>query len=427
MDKKLKILIIGGGGREHAIGWKITQSSRAGSIFFAPGNAGTVEIGTNVDIKATDIAKLVDFAKKEKIDLTLALPDDPLALGIVDEFQKQGLKIWGPTRAAAQLEWSKAFSKDFMRRHHLPTARFQIFDNFENAKFYVKTRSLPVVIKASGLAQGKGVLICHTQEEAFEALENILVKKVFGDSGDEVVIEEFLTGPEISIHAFSDGVNYKIFPSSQDHKKVGEGNTGLNTGGMGTIGPLPFVNESLMERIEKEIVAPTLKAMRDDGAPFVGVLYPGLILTKDGPKILEYNARFGDPETQIYMRLLDTDLLDIVEACVDGTLDKLEVSWKQDTCACNIVLASGGYPEKYEKGKVISGIKEAEMQPDIVVFHAGTKITGQDLVTNGGRVLGVSAIGKNLDEALGKAYKAIEKISFEGMYYRKDIGQGALK
>lgn len=427
MDKKLKILIIGSGGREHAIGWKVAQSSRAGDIYFAPGNAGTAEIGINADIKATDISKLVKFAKKEKIDLTLALPDDPLALGIVDEFQKNNLRIWGPTKAVARLEWSKAFSKDFMRRHHLPTAKFEIFNNFENAKFYIKTKTLPIVIKASGLAQGKGVIICQTEEEAFTALEDILVKKVFGNSGNEVVIEEFLTGPEISIHAFSDGINYKIFPSSQDHKKVGEGNVGLNTGGMGTIAPLPFVNQELMNRIEKEIVAPTLNAMRDDGAPFVGILYPGLILTKDGPKILEYNARFGDPETQIYMRLLDTDLLDIVEACIDGKIDKIDIKWKQNVYACNIVLASGGYPEKYEKGKVISGIKEAEMQPDIVVFHAGTKITGRDLVTNGGRVLGVSATGNTLKDALQKAYKAIEKISFEGMYYRKDIGQAALE
>lgn len=445
MDKKLKILIIGGGGREHAIGWKVKQSPRAGDIFFAPGNAGTLEIGTNVDIKATDIKKLVEFAEKEKIDLTLALPDDPLALGIVDEFQKKGLRIWGPTKAAAQLEWSKAFSKEFMRKHHLPTAKFEIFTDFKEAKSYVNRQYLPIVIKASGLAFGKGVIICQTEEEAFKALEDILVKKVFGDSGNEVVIEEFLIGPEISIHAFSDGSknteNYKIFPPSQDHKKVGEGNVGLNTGGMGTIAPLPslqfggqVVYENLMERIEKEIVAPTLKAMRENGTPFMGVLYPGLILTKDGPKILEYNARFGDPETQTYMRLLETDLLDIIEACVDGKFPPEaaqplaeKIKWKQNTYACNIVLASGGYPEEYEKGKVISGIKEAEMQPDIVVFHAGTKITGQDLVTNGGRVLGVSAIGNTLEEALQKAYKAIEKISFEGMQYRKDIGKFPLE
>jgi len=436
-NNKLKILIIGSGGREHAIGWKVTQSPRADQIYFAPGNAGTEKIGVNVDIKATDVKKLVEFAKKEKIDLTLALPDDPLALGIVDEFQKNNLRIWGPSKAASQLEWSKAFSKDFMRRHGLPTAKFEIFTDFVKAKNFLKIQNFPVVVKASGLAGGKGVLICQTTEEAEKALEDILVTKVFGNSGNEVIIEEFLTGPEISIHAFSDGSkniqNYKIFPPSQDHKKIGEGNVGLNTGGMGTIAPLPslqfgeqVVNQELMDRIEKEIVAPTLNAMRDEGAPFVGVLYPGLMLTKDGPKILEYNARFGDPETQTYMRLLETDLLDIVDACIDGKLNEIEIKWK-NMSACNIVLASGGYPEKYEKGKIISGINEAEMQPDIVVFHAGTKMENNKLVTNGGRVLGVSATAETLAEALQKAYKAIEKVSFEGMYYRKDIGKNALK
>ncbi len=438
-NKKLKILIIGSGGREHAIGWKVAQSPRAGEIFFAPGNAGTAEIGKNIDIKATDIARLIDFAKEEKIDLTLALPDDPLALGIVDEFQKAGLRIFGPTKSAAQIEWSKAFSKNFMRRHNLPTAKFEIFNDFEKAKEYVAKQSLPIVVKASGLALGKGVVIAETTEEATETLENMMVKKVFGDSGREVVIEEFLIGPEISIHAFSDGKNYKMFPPSQDHKKIGENDMGPNTGGMGTIAPLPFVTNELMAEIEKTIVAPTIAGMAEDGNPFTGILYPGLILTKDGPKILEYNARFGDPETQSYMRLLDTDILDIFDACVDvgrlyknyrrptsvKTLKDIEIKWK-NSFACTVVLASGGYPGSYEKGKVIFGIKEAETQPDIVVFHAGTKTENGKLFTNGGRVLGVSAVGNTLEEALEKAYKAIEKISFEGMQYRKDIGKKAL-
>ncbi|KKQ02294.1 MAG: Phosphoribosylamine-glycine ligase [Parcubacteria group bacterium GW2011_GWA2_36_24] len=406
---KQKILIIGGGGREHAIGWKIAQSPRAGQIFFAPGNAGTVELGTNVEIKATEITKLIEFAKKEKIDLTLALPDDPLALGIVDEFQKAGLRIWGPTKAAAKLEWSKAFSKDFMKKHNLPTAKFQIFNNFEKAKSYVRRQSMPIVIKASGLALGKGVIICQSFDEAEKALEDMLVKKTLGDSGNEIVVEEFLVGPEISIHAFSDGENYKIFPPAQDHKKIGERDTGLNTGGMGTISPLPFVNQEMLDRIEKEIVAPTLKSMADERTPFKGVLYPGLILTKDGPKILEYNARFGDPETQTYMRLLDTDLLDIMDACIDKKLNEVEIKWK-NLAACTIVLASGGYPGNYEKGKVVFGIPEAEMQPDIVVFHAGTKVARQDLATNGGRVLGISATGNTLEEALQKAYKASKDV-----------------
>ncbi|MBU0998690.1 phosphoribosylamine--glycine ligase [Patescibacteria group bacterium] len=431
--QKQKILIIGSGGREHAIGWKVAQSPDVGQIFFAPGNGGTGKIGINVDIKATDILGLLEFAKKEKIDLTLALPDDLLALGIVDEFKKAGLRIWGPTKSAAKLEWSKAFSKNFMKKHKLPTAKFEIFTDCEKAKEYVQKQSFPIVVKASGLALGKGVIIAKTKEEAFKALENILVKKVFGNSNNEVVIEEFLVGPEISIHMFSDGKNYKMFPTSQDHKKIGENDIGLNTGGMGTIAPLPFVNSELFKNIEKEIVAQTIQAMQKDSNSFLGVLYPGLILTQDGPKILEYNARFGDPETQTYMRLLETDILDIFNACIDGTLDKQKIVWKKAS-ACTVVLASSGYPENYEKGKVISGIEEAEKNADIVIFHAGTKIeksTRQDLVqnliTNGGRVLGVSAVGNTLEEALTKAYKAIEKISFQDMYYRHDIGQSALK
>lgn len=424
-NNKLKILIIGSGGREHAIGWKVKQSPRVKDIFFAPGNGGTLKIGTNVSISATDIPKLIEFAKKEKIDLSLALPDDPLALGIVDQFQKEGLRIWGPTKSASKLEWSKAFSKNFMADHGLPTARFKTFTSFDEARGYVSRQPLPVVIKASGLALGKGVIICKTLEEAEKALDDMLVKKIFGVAGREVVIEEFLTGPEISIHAFSDGKNFKMFPSAQDHKKVGEGDAGLNTGGMGTIAPLPFVTPDLLKTIEETIVAPTIKAMEKGGTPFVGLLYPGLILTENGPKILEYNARFGDPETQTFMRLLETDLLDIVDACLQGTLENLEIKWKPIS-ACTIVLASGGYPENYEKGKLISGIDKAEMQSDITVFHAGTAVKERELVTSGGRVLGVSATGNSLAEALEKAYKAIESIAFDGMQYRKDIGQRAL-
>lgn len=424
-SNKLKILIVGSYAREHAVGWKVSQSPRAGEIFFAPGNAGTLSIGTNVDIAATDILKLLEFAQKEQIDLTLALSDDPLALGIVDAFQAKNLRIWGPSKVASELEWSKVFSKDFMKRHGLPTAKFRVFNDFIMAKTYVESQSLPIVIKADGLALGKGVVIANTKEEAVQALENIMVKKIFGESGNEVVIEEFMTGPEISIHAFSDGKNYKMFPASQDHKKIGEGDTGPNTGGVGAISPLSFVNEELLKDIEETIVAPTIKGMADEGRPFVGVLYPGLMLTPNGPRLLEFNSRFGDPEAEVYMRLLENDMIEIIYASLDGQLNEVEIKWK-NLAACNIFVCSKGYPGAYEKGKVISGVDEASKEKDIVIFHAGTAIKDGKLVTNGGRVLGVSSLGKSLEESLGKAYKAIEKISFEGMQYRKDIGKSAL-
>lgn len=426
MDKKQKILIVGGGGREHAVGWRVFQSPKVEKIYFAPGNAGTAKIGENLSLKATDINALKNFALKEKIDFTLALPDDPLALGIVDEFKKDSLRIFGPVKAAAKLESSKSYAKKFMKKYNLPTASFEVFSDAEKAKKYLENHSLPVVVKVSGLALGKGVFICHTLKEAQEAVEKILVQKTFGDSGNEIVIEEFLFGQEISIHVFSDGKNYSVFPSSQDHKKAKEGDIGPNTGGMGTIAPLPFLTEENMKDIEERIVKPTLFGIQKEGAPFVGILYPGLIMTDKGPKILEFNARFGDPETQTYMRLLETDILDILNACTDGTLGEIEIKWKKDS-ACTIVLASGGYPGEYEKGKVINGIEEAENDSRIKVFHAGTvKNEKEELVTNGGRVLGVSAVGNDLNEALKTAYEAVEKISFEGMQYRKDIGAKAM-
>ncbi len=433
--EKQKILIVGaGGGREHALGWKIAQSPNVGEIFFAPENAGTATIGTNIDIKPDNIYDLIEFTKKESIDLTLAVSDSVLALGIVDEFKRASLRIWGPTKAASQIEWSKAFSKDFMRRHNLPTAQFQTFTDFEKAKEYITNHPLPIVIKADGLAFGKGVIIAQTIEEAEKTLEEIMIKKIFGASGNEVVIEEFLVGPEISIHALSDGKNFKMFPSSQDHKRIGEGDTGLNTGGMGVIGPLPFVTSEMMERIEKEIIAPTFAGMEKDGNPFEGILYPSLMLTKDGPKIIEFNARFGDPEAQVYMRLLDSDLLEILNACVDKKLNEVEIKWKNEF-ACNIALASGGYPGNYEKGKEITGLPlpspspcqgEGKERGEVVIFHAGTTMKDGKLITNGGRVLGVSATGKTLEDALQKAYKAIGHVSFEGMQYRRDIGKKAL-
>ena len=426
MQNKLKILIIGaGGGREHALGWKIAQSGRAGELFFARGNAGTAQIGTNLDILETDIKSLLSFAKKEKINLTLVASDDPLAAGVVDAFMEAKLRVWGPTRAAAELEWSKAYAKDFMKKHDIPTGNYEVFTDFEKAKLYVEKGKLPVVIKASGLALGKGVTVAQTKEEAIEILQKILVDKIFGTSGNEVVIEEYLEGIEISIHALSDGKSWKLFPASQDHKRIFDGNNGPNTGGMGAIAPLPFVSDSLMAKIEKEIIAPTILGMVKEGRPFIGCLYPGIMLTKEGPKVFEFNSRLGNPEAEVYLRLLENDFLDIVDASIDGKLRGMNLKWK-NLFACNIVLASGGYPEKYEKGKIISGIEEAEKEPDIILFHAGTKIASHDLTTNGGRVLGVSATGNSLEEALTKAYRAIEKISFEGMQYRKDIGKSAL-
>jgi phosphoribosylamine--glycine ligase len=423
--EKLSILLIGSGGREHAIAWKLAQSPKLGKLYIAPGNAGTAQVGENVAIPVTDIEALLNFAKEKNIDLTLAIPDDPLAAGIVDTFTEAGLKIFGPTKAAAELEWSKAFSKNFMAENGIPTAAYKTFTDPSDAKEYLYGANFPLVVKASGLALGKGVLICQTREEALEAVTEIMESQVFGSAGSEIVIEEFLQGVEVSTHAFSDGTTHVLFPVSQDHKRIGEGNTGLNTGGMGTVAPVPGLPPVLLEKVEKEVVQPTLTGMENRSATYKGVLYPGLMLTENGPKVLEYNARFGDPETQVYMRLLETDLIDIALACVNGTLKDLNVSWKTGAAA-NIVIASGGYPENYEKGKKIFGIEEAEKIPGVVVFHAGTKMDGDTLVTNGGRVLGVSATGETLEKALETAYRAVAMIHFDGMYYRKDIGKTAL-
>lgn len=423
--KKQRILIIGSGGREHAIGWKISQSKKAGQIFFAPGNAGTSKIGVNVDIKANDVNALLRFAKKEKIDLTLAIPDECLALGIVDLFKKNKLRIFGPNKKAARLESSKIFAKRFMNKHGLPTAKFKTFSDIKKALSYIETHSLPIVIKANGLALGKGVVIAKTKKEAQNILEDIFVNKIFGDSGNSVVIEEFLEGIEVSIHAFSDGKSFSMFPIAQDHKKIGEGDTGPNTGGMGTIAPVPFVSKSFSEKIIKKIVTDTLKNIEKDGFVFSGVLFPGLMLTKNGPKILEYNARFGDPETETFMRLLETDLLDIINSCIDQTLERVKIKWRSSV-ACTVMLVSKGYPGEYKKGQLINGIDKANNLKDIVVFHSGTIQNDKNILTSGGRVLGVSAIGKDTKEALNKAYKAIKKISFKGMVFRRDIGKKAL-
>lgn len=424
MTKK-SVLIIGGGGREHSLAWKLGQSPKVKKIYIAPGNGGTAQIGENVAIAATDIPALVTFALEKKIDLTVVGQDDPLALSIVNAFKKKGLKIWGPTQKAAQIESSKVFAKGLMQQFNIPTARYQSFNNYQSALQYLQSVGAPIVIKASGLALGKGVTVCKTLAEAKNALKAAMVDKVFGEAGNQVVIEEFLAGPEFSIHAFCDGKTFKLLPSSQDHKPVLEGNLGPNTGGMGTIAPVPWVSQNEMDGIARNIVQPALKGIKKLANPFVGLLYPGLIETSQGPKVIEFNARFGDPECQSYMRLLKTDLLEILEACVDGKLSDVKMEWRQGF-ACCVMLASGGYPGKYEKGFPITGIEKAEKLEDVIIFHAGTKMDGKKLVTNGGRVLGVSATGDTLKKALDKAYSTIKLIRFEGMQYRKDIGQKSL-
>ncbi len=425
MQTKLIVLLIGSGGREHALAWKIAQSPLLEKLYIAPGNAGTAELGENVHIAASDITELLTFAKEKRVDFVVVGPDDPLSLGIVDAFRVENIPIFGPTKAAAKLEWSKAFAKEFMIRHNVPTARYGTFTSFEEAVAYADDEEYPLVIKASGLALGKGVVIAQTRHEALETLREMMVDKIFGDAGNEVVIEEFLVGTEISIHALSDGKTWKLFPSSQDHKRAHDDDQGLNTGGMGVVSPLPFISVEMLARIDAEIIAPTIAGMAEEDVPFTGLLYPGIILTEDGPKVIEYNARFGDPETQAYMRLLESDLLPVLKACALGTLGDTDMTWKKEY-ACNIVLASGGYPGAYEKGKEITGVHDADMTEGVVVFHAGTRQEGHMLATNGGRVFGVSAVGSTLQEALQNAYEAVDKIHYWGKQYRKDIGKKAL-
>lgn len=417
----IDVLVIGSGAREHALGWKLAQSPRIGKLYFAPGNGGTRTLGENVAIPVNALDRMAQFAQEHSIDLTVVGPDDPLAQGIVDVFKSRGLRIFGPTKRAAQVEASKAFAKQLMIESGVPTGEFAVFADYRQALKYVRDKGAPIVIKASGLALGKGVYVCTALTEAEEVLRNILVNKVHGEAGNQVVIEEFLDGPEVSIHAISDGKDYKMFPSSQDHKRVGDNDTGPNTGGMGTIAPVPWMGTEMMKLIEDSVVKPALEALSYRGSAFEGILYPGLKITGKGPKVLEFNARWGDPECQVYMRLLKSDLLDLFEACVDGKLRKETIQW-QEGFAANIVLASQGYPDQFEKGFEISGIEEAEQIPGVVVFHGGTLYTDGIVKTNGGRVLGVSATAPTLKEALKKAYQAAEIIQYEGKYYRKDIG-----
>lgn len=414
------VLVVGSGGREHALAWKIAESPRLGKLYVSPGNGGTCQIAENIPIKATDISGLARFVEKNAVDITVVGPDDPLALGIVDIFRSRGLRIFGPSRDAAQIETSKAFAKRLMRDSSIPTAQFRVFRKYGNALRYIRKLGAPIIIKASGLALGKGAYVCGTLAEAENALSEIMLERVHKDAGNEVIVEEFLEGQEISIHALCDGKTSVLMPTAQDHKAIFDGDKGKNTGGMGTIAPVPWVKNETLDEVKCQIVQPAIDALAKIGRPFSGCLYPGLKMTSDGPKVLEFNARFGDPETQSYMRLLKTDLLDILDACVDGNLGNIKINWRPGFAVC-VVIASGGYPDKYRKGFPIFGVEEAEKNKDIVVFHAGAEFTDM-LVTSGGRVLGVTAIGQTLNEAILSAYDAISRIAFKDMYYRKDIG-----
>lgn len=420
----MKVLIVGSGGREHAIAWKVAQSKKVDKIYCAPGNAGISEVAECVPIGAMEFDKLVAFAKEKEIDLTVIGMDDPLVGGIVDVFEKEGLRIFGPRKNAAILEGSKAFSKDLMKKYHIPTAAYETFTDPEKALEYLETAKMPIVLKADGLALGKGVLICQTLEEAKEGVKTLMMDKKFGSAGDEIVIEEFMTGREVSVLSFVDGNIVKIMSSAQDHKRAKDGDQGLNTGGMGNFSPSPFYTKEVDEFCKKYIYQPTVDAMKAEGRPFKGVIFFGLMLTPEGPKVLEYNARFGDPEAQVVLPRLENDIVDVFEACIDGTLDKVDLKFDNDRATVCVILASDGYPVEYKKGFPIEGLEKFKGKDDYYVFHSGTKFNDKgQIVTNGGRVLGVTATGKDLKEARKKAYEATEWVSFENKYMRHDIGR----
>ena len=418
----MKVLIVGSGGREHAIAWKVAQSQRVDKIYCAPGNAGIAEFAECVAIGAMEFDKLVAFAKEKEIDLTIIGMDDPLVGGVVDEFEKAGLRVFGPRKNAAILEGSKAFSKDLMKKYNIPTAGYENFDNAEDALTYLETAKMPIVLQADGLALGKGVLICNTLEEAKEGVRSIMLDKQFGSAGNRMVIEEFMTGREVSVLSYVDGKTIKTMTSAQDHKRAKDGDQGLNTGGMGTFSPSPFYTEEVDEFCKKYIYQATVDAMRAEGREFKGIIFFGLMLTADGPRVLEYNARFGDPETQVVLPRMKTDIVDVFEACIDGTLDEIELEFEDNAAVC-VVLASDGYPLKYEKGFPIEGLDEFDKHEGYYCFHAGTKFDGDTIVTNGGRVLGVTAKGKDLKEARANAYAATEWVNFANKYKRNDIGK----
>lgn len=418
----MKVLIVGSGGREHAIAWKVAQSSRVDKIYCAPGNAGIAEYAECVDIGAMEFDKLVAFAKEKEIDLTVIGMDDPLVGGVVDAFEEAGLRVFGPRKNAAILEGSKAFSKDLMKKYQIPTAAYENFDSAEEALAYLETAKFPIVLKADGLALGKGVLICNTLEEAKEGVRTIMTDKKFGTAGNRMVIEEFMTGREVSVLSYVDGKTIKTMTSAQDHKRAGDGDTGLNTGGMGTFSPSPFYTEEVDAFCRKYIYQATVDAMAAEGREFKGIIFFGLMLTANGPRVLEYNARFGDPEAQVVLPRMKNDIIEVFEACIDGTLDQVDLQFEDNAAVC-VVLASEGYPVKYEKGLPIRGLENFRDKEGYYIFHAGTKKTEQGIVTNGGRVLGVTAKGKDLKEARANAYEAIRLVEFDNKYYRHDIGK----
>jgi len=419
----MNILLVGSGGREHALAWKLKQSLRLSKLFIAPGNPGTAALGENLPIAASDALGLLDAARKKNIDLTIVGPDDSLALGIVDLFQAAGLRIFGPTAAGARLETSKSFAKEFMKRHGIPTADACVFSEASQAYAYLEKASYPLVIKADGLALGKGVVITHNKQEAQEAVRQSMELEIFGASGKVIVIEEYLSGVECSLHALIDGGRALLFPDARDHKRALDGDNGLNTGGMGTISPSMILNSAIKEELERSIITPFLRGLQADDLKFQGMLFPGMMITSKGPKVLEFNCRFGDPETQVLMRRLKSDLVDLLEATIDGRLASMEPIWERRPAVC-VILASGGYPGPIEKGKIIHGIDAAATSnPDIIIFHAGTVQEGDQYYTAGGRVLGVTAMGETLREARDKAYRAVDLITFEGKQYRRDIGQ----
>lgn len=424
MNNTKNVLVIGSGGREHALVWKLRQSNQVDKIYCASGNAGIGQIAKTIDIKTEDFKALTDFTEKNRIDLTVVGPEIPLVAGIVDEFEKRGLKIFGPNKKAAQLEGSKVFSKQFMKKNNIPTADFKVFNNPNEANNYANGKNFPIVVKADGLAAGKGVMVCKNSKEVSDAIDKIMVEKKFGASGSSIIIEDFLRGEEASILAITDGKDFVTLLPSQDHKQILDGDRGGNTGGMGAYAPAPLINDELNERIKKEIIRPTINGMTITGNPFKGCLYVGVMVTENGPQVLEYNCRFGDPETQPVLALLETDLYEILEASADSRINSIEVENKNGA-ACCVVMTSGGYPSEYEKGKIIYGLEK--VPKNIFVFHAGTAIKDGKIVTSGGRVLGVTGVGSDIISAIKAAYESVDCIKWEKEYHRKDIGQKALK